>query len=286
MQFKIIKLIERDRKMEEIWEILNQEGKSTGETMKKGESIPKGFYHLGADVWIINSKNQILIQKRSPKKKQAPNVWAMTGGSVIKGETSLQTIERETQEELGIKLDRNQIQLIKHYRTGSVWLDTYFIRQDINLDDIVMQEEEVCEVKWATYNEIEELVKHNQFLKNRWEFVRDLMKMIQYIGKEVTVKIERPIGSSHPQHSDHIYLLNYGFLPNTISGDGEEIDCYILGENKPLEDYIGECIAVIHRIEESDDKLIIAPPNKRFTNGEIRRLTHFQEKFYDIVIIR
>lgn len=275
-----------ERKMEEIWEILNQEGKPTGETMKKGQPIPEGFYHLGADVWIINSKNQILIQKRSPKKKQAPNVWAMTGGSVIKGENSLQTIERETQEELGIKLDRNQIQLIKHYRTGSVWLDTYFIRQDINLHDIVMQEEEVCEVKWATYDEIEKLVKSNQFLKNRWEFVRNLMKTVQYVGKEVTAKIDRPKGSSHPQYSEHIYSVNYGFLPNTMSGDGEEIDCYILGENKPLQDYIGDCIAVIHRIEEDDDKLVIAPKNKNFTDKEIKLLTDFQERYHQNVIIR
>lgn len=103
-------------------------------------------YHLGADVWIINSKNQILIQKRSPKKRQSPNVWAMTGGSVIKGETSLQTIERETQEELGIQLNMGNIQFIKHYKTRTVWLDTYFIRQDIDLKDVVMQEDEVFEV--------------------------------------------------------------------------------------------------------------------------------------------
>lgn len=57
---------------------------------------------------------------------------------------------------------------------------------------------------------------------------------IEYIGKEVYVKIDRPIGSCHPKYSDHIYLVNYGFIPNTISGDGEELDCYILGEYKPL----------------------------------------------------
>lgn len=271
--------------MEEIWDILAQDGKQTGNTIKKGEPIPEGFYHLGADVWIINSKNQILIQKRSPKKRQSPNVWAMTGGSVIRGETSLQTVERETQEELGIKLNRNDIQFIKHYKTGTVWLDTYFIRQDVDLQDIVMQEDEVCDVKWATYEEVEELFESNQFIKNRWEFVRNLMKSIQYIGEEVTVKIDRPIGSSHPQYPDHIYLVNYGFVPNTISGDGKELDCYILGEDRSLKEYTGKCIAVMHRLEEDDDKLIIVPKDKTFTSKEIKLLTDFQEMYYKSVVI-
>ena len=80
----------------EIWDLLDEKGNKTGKTMIKGEGIPKGQYHLGADVWIINSENKILIQKRSAKKKLSPNVWGMTGGSVVKGEKSLQTIERET----------------------------------------------------------------------------------------------------------------------------------------------------------------------------------------------
>ena len=107
-----------------------------------------------------------------------------------------------------------------------------------------------------------------------------------YIGKEVYVKIDRPIGSSHPKYSDHIYLVNYGFVPNTISGDGEELDCYILGEYKPLNEYIGKCIAIIHRLNEDDDKLIVVPKDKTFTDSEIKLLTDFQEMYYESVIIR
>lgn len=160
----------------EIWDILDENGNKTGKTMVKGEKVPKGFYHLGADIWIINSKNKILIQKRSPLKRQSPNVWAMTGGSVIKEESSLETIERETFEELGIQLNMENVQLINRYKTGEVWLDTYLIKQDIDLDDIIIKEDEVSEVKWATYDEIEELFQQNQFLANRWEFVRDIIK--------------------------------------------------------------------------------------------------------------
>lgn len=108
----------------------------------------------------------------------------------------------------------------------------------------------------------------------------------KYIGKEVYVKIDRPLGSSHPNYPDLIYLANYGYVPNTVSGDGEELDCYILGEYKPLKEYKGVCIAVIHRKEDDDDKLIIAPKGKTFTNNEIRTLTDFQERYFQSEIIR
>ncbi len=170
--------------MTEIWELLDENGNETGETMQVGEPILEGRYHKGADVWIVNAKNEILIQKRSPSKRLSPNVWAMTGGSVIKGETSLQTIEREVLEELGIKLNGQDLQLIATYQTGDVWLDEYVIKQDIDLCDIVMQETEVSDVKWATYEEIDELFEKGQFLKKRWEFVRDLiLTNFLHIGK-------------------------------------------------------------------------------------------------------
>lgn len=160
----------------EIWGILDSEGIDTGKTIIKGETIPNGFYHLAADIWIINSENKILIQKRSSNKKLSPNVWAMTGGSVVKGESSIEAVERETMEELGIALNIDNAKLLKKFKTGLVWIDTYFIRQDIDLSEIKMQESEVSDVKWATYEEIEQMNNRGTFMKNRWEFVKDIIK--------------------------------------------------------------------------------------------------------------
>ena len=112
------------------------------------------------------------------------------------------------------------------------------------------------------------------------------MNSLDYLNKIIEVKIDRPIGSCHPKYPDLIYLVNYGYVPNTVSGDGEELDCYILGEYKPLTKYKGKCIAIIHRLNDYDDKLIISPENRTFTNSEIRLLTDFQEKFYKSEIIR
>lgn len=112
------------------------------------------------------------------------------------------------------------------------------------------------------------------------------MKNLEYLNKIIEAKIDRPIGSSHLKYPDHIYLVNYGYIPNTVSGDGKELDCYVLGEYKPLSEFKGKCIAIIHRLNDDDDKLILAPENKNFTNAEIRLLTDFQEMFYKSEIIR
>ncbi len=110
-------------------------------------------------------------------------------------------------------------------------------------------------------------------------------KSIKYLNKTVTVKMDRPLGSKHPDW-DLIYEVNYGFIPNTISGDGEELDCYVLGVDKPLDSFTGKCIAIIHRTNDNDDKLIIVPDGMNFTDEEIRNLTNFQEKYFESIIIR
>lgn len=107
----------------------------------------------------------------------------------------------------------------------------------------------------------------------------------KYLEKTLEVKIDRPFGSKHPKHG-FIYPVNYGYVPNTISGDGEELDCYVLGVFEPLETFRGKCIAIIHRLDDNDDKLIIVPENKSFSNQEIRALTELQERFFKSEIIR
>ena len=108
---------------------------------------------------------------------------------------------------------------------------------------------------------------------------------IEYLNKILNIKIDRPMGSKHPKHG-FIYPINYGYLPNTISGDGEELDCYVLGVFEPLEYFTGKCIAIIHRLNDNDDKLIIVPENRNFSDDEIKVLTEFQEQFFESIIIR
>lgn len=111
------------------------------------------------------------------------------------------------------------------------------------------------------------------------------MNIKEYLNKDIKVIIDRKMGSKHPKH-DFIYPVNYGFVPNTISGDGEEIDCYVLGVFEPIEEFTGNCIAIIHRTNDNDDKLIVVPNGKSYTNEQIEALTEFQERFFQHQIIR
>lgn len=106
-----------------------------------------------------------------------------------------------------------------------------------------------------------------------------------YLNKIVSVKIDRPIGSRHPKY-DYIYPVNYGYVPNTISGDGEELDCYVLGVFETLKKFDGKCIALIHRVNDNDDKLIIVPEDREMDNKEIEALIEFQERFFKHQLIR
>lgn len=111
------------------------------------------------------------------------------------------------------------------------------------------------------------------------------MNNFKYLNRILEIKIDRPLGSKHPKYG-FIYPINYGYVPNTLSGDGEELDAYVLGSYEPLETFTGKCIAIIHRTNDNDDKLIIVPENKTFTNEEIKVLTDFQEQYFKSTILR
>ncbi len=111
------------------------------------------------------------------------------------------------------------------------------------------------------------------------------MNTVDYLNKNVKVIIDRKMGSAHPKHG-FIYPVNYGYVPNTISGDGEELDCYVLGIFEAVNEFEGKCIAIIHRLNDNDDKLIVVPDNRNFSDNEIEALTEFQERFFKHEIIR
>ncbi len=114
---------------------------------------------------------------------------------------------------------------------------------------------------------------------------RKISQAKNFLGKEVEVIIDRPLGSKHPKH-DFEYKSNYGYIPNTISPDGEELDAYYLGTNKPLKKARGICIAIIHRTNDDDDKLVIVPKEIKISDKEIEEQTKFQEQWFKHEIIR
>ena len=106
-----------------------------------------------------------------------------------------------------------------------------------------------------------------------------------FLSQIVNVKMDRPLGSKHPKHG-FIYPVNYGYIPNTVSGDGEELDVYVLGEFMPLQEFTGRVIAIIHRTNDDDDKLVVVKDGKNYTDEQIRALTEFQEQWFESIILR
>lgn len=126
-----------------------------------------------------------------------------------------------------------------------------------------------------------------KYLEGKHDFIvctlrKALVK--SYLGKTVDIKIDRPKGGVHPKHPDMVYPVNYGYIPNVFSADGEELDVYLLGVNVPVSEYTARVIGIVHRINDVEDKLVAAPNGIEFTENEIAKIVNFQEQYYDIEI--
>jgi len=144
-----------------------------GKTIKKDDKIPDNTYIMMVVIFIQNSNNDFLIQKRSLDKG---GKWASTGGHPKAGESSLQGIITEVKEELGIKIN-NPI-LFKQANGKNTICDLYYIKEDIDLTKITIQKKEVDEVKWASIDEINNLMNNDEFNKGHYMMFKDCLKFL------------------------------------------------------------------------------------------------------------
>lgn len=151
----------------ELWDLLDENGQKTGNTVVRGQPMKPDEYHLVVDVWILNSKNEFLISKRTPNKT-FPNMWEIPGGSATTGDSSLQAALREVKEEIGIDLKPGNgtrlIRLKRQNREFPDFLDVWIFKQDVNLEDVVFQEDEVCDAKLATLHDIKKMITDGEFI--------------------------------------------------------------------------------------------------------------------------
>lgn len=151
--------------MTELWDLYTEDREKSGETLVRGQEIPEGRYHLVADAWIVNSKGEYLISRRSASRPTFPLMWECVGGSVLAGEDSLTGAVREVKEEVGLELAPEQGILLFTERRAMVngmkfhdFKDTYLFRYDgeVPLDEATT--DEVCQVRWMTAEQVEELL--------------------------------------------------------------------------------------------------------------------------------
>jgi len=150
----------------EQWDILDSERKHTGRTVQRGKPMSQDEYHLVVHVWIRNSKGEFLIQQRAPNKSY-PNLWAMTGGSAVSGDDSLETAIKETFEELGATLEPENGRIIHRQKRQSLnfpdFVDVWLFHQDFDLDQLRLQPEEVADAKWVSKEEIGTMMENGEF---------------------------------------------------------------------------------------------------------------------------
>lgn len=159
-------------------DIYDRERIFTGKATPKTQPLEKGEYRLVVHVCIFNSKNEMLIQQRQSFDKSWPNAWDFSvAGGVSAGETSWQGGEREAQEELGLKIDLSNTRpyMTINYETG--FDDIYLIEKDVDLSTLNLQKEEVQAVKWASEQEILDMIKSKNFINYYPSFVSAIFEM-------------------------------------------------------------------------------------------------------------
>lgn len=148
----------------EIWDLYSENRELLGRDHMRGEQLPIDGYHLVVHVWIRNSKGEYLISQRSANRSRYPLMWECVGGSVLKGEDSLQGALREVKEEVGIDLEPDKGHVlfteVRKIMEGKivndivdVWLFDY--DGEVNLSNATT--DEVAQVAWMNREQIRDL---------------------------------------------------------------------------------------------------------------------------------
>ncbi len=148
----------------EKWDVLNADGEYTGKTVLRGMcNFKQDEYHLVVHIWVVSSRGDILIQRRSDSKKLMPGEWAATGGAAISGEDSYTAANRELYEELGIPSNKNTLKKLARIRRRNSLLDIWFINKDVDTERLRLQKDEVAEVRWVSREVFKNMIENSEF---------------------------------------------------------------------------------------------------------------------------
>ena len=148
---------------DELWDIYDANREPTGKQHRRGVPLKPGEYHLVVEAWLLNSRGEFLITKRSPDKG-FPNMWESTGGSACAGDDSLTAVLREVREETGLVLDPDRGQLLFTLKRRDSFKDVWLFRQDFDLEDVVLQPGETTDRRCAAPEEILRMRSRGEFV--------------------------------------------------------------------------------------------------------------------------
>ena len=162
-------------------DFVDKNKKPIGETTTEESNIAEGKYIQIVIICIENDKKEFLIQKRAKKKN---GKWALTGGHVISGEESVHAILREVEEELGLRLQGREIELVFSKRAYDCFVDVYYAKKDVEISNLKLEKEEVETVKWMTLEEIKKLREKNLFLEYHYDCLQECIYFLEKIKEE------------------------------------------------------------------------------------------------------
>jgi len=228
-------------------------------------------------------QNKVLLFRRFKNGKE---YYAVPGGGVEGDETPEQAAVRELKEEtnldivLGERIGEFETADSHEYFYGAKsWSGTLALGGP----EVQRQSpDNIYRLEWVPIEKLGEINLRDEIRKILLRYVSPAS---YFLDATVTVIIDRPLGSKHPEWGFE-YPVNYGYVPHTKSDDGEEIDAYVFGVTEPVKEFSGKCIAIIHRLNDDDDKLILVQDGVEFNDEEIRRETDFQEHFFKSIIVR
>ena len=220
-------------------------------------------------------------------KHKERDTYEVPGGHREVGEVIFETAKRELQEETGaIKFEIKPIcvySVTGKTRVNDTGKETFGL----------LCFAEITEFATELHSEMEKVVLMDDLPEN-WTYPLIQPKLIEkylrvksnsIIGATVTVTVDRPLGSYHPEYKDMYYPINYGYIEGVMAPDGEEQDAYILGVNEPVNKFTGKIIAIVRRKDDIEEKWVVVPDGVTFSKEEIRRQIHFQEQYFDSEIV-
>ncbi len=169
----------------EIWDIMNEKGVVTGRTAVRGRTVLRhGEYHLVVHIWVVSSKGNLLIQRRSERRRLMPGEWAATGGSAVSGEDSRTAAARELSEELGIRADEGELHFAARLKRRNSMLDIYFVRCDADATRLRLQRNEVAEVKWVTPDGLREMIERREYHNYGREYFKTVFDYLKIMEED------------------------------------------------------------------------------------------------------
>lgn len=171
----------------ELWDLLDREGNLLGITHVRSGNLPEGAYHRTVEIFTVNSQGKLLVTLRDPQKETFPNMWEITGGSVVAGENSMTAAIRELQEETGISRTADEMIFLMTNPGTTALMDIYLTFCDAEVSELTLQAGETVDAKWVTFGEFEKMIDEGivpEPVYRRYHAVKDLLT--EEIGRRIS----------------------------------------------------------------------------------------------------